>query len=622
MLVNMFIRKVIKKNKNSQRVIYRLCRSYRTENGPRQQTILTLKDFDLPEEQWSTLAKTIEDKLKGQTLLFCDKNIEFMAEHYAEIIQQNRLSEVYTVTDLGEQDVVEKVKLNTFKHTSVKRIGPEYIGLSVFKELKLDELFKNLDFNKNQQKLAALAIVGRLVFPGSEHYTRECATDTSGIDELLNTSFNDLSNNALYRIADKLYKHKDEIESHLEEKERNLFNLKESLILYDLTNTYFEGRLVDNPKAQFGWSKEKRNDCKLITLCLAIDEDGFPKRSKVMKGNQSEPETLIEMIASLENKTIKEMKQSKHTKKNKTVVVDAGISTKHNLEALKEYGYDYVCVARTQPISQELIDGNKLKKIKDTKKNSLHVQLFENKDENILYCNSSQRKEKENAMLEKMKKKFSEEMSVVKLGISKKGGIKKYDKVLERIGKVKQRNRSIAGNYIIEVTKNEVTQNAEDVKWELDDSDKLDFKFSGSYFLKTNRKDLKEDELWHIYSTLTVVESAFRSMKSELAFRPIFHRKESRTESHLFISVLAYHILNIIRKKLLDNDIHLSWQRLNNLMSSHCIVTSSVKCVNGDIVILRQASEASFFQNGIYQALGIDSKPTKKVITKYRLKNL
>lgn len=220
----MFIRKVIKKSKNSERVIYRLCTSYRTEKGPRQKTILTLKDFDLPEKDWSLLANTIQDKLRGQLTFFCPSKIDLLAEHYADLIQMKRSSEVYTISD-SNIEKYETVNLGSFKHKTVKHIGSEHIGLSIFKELKLDKLFQTLGFNKNQRNLAALSIIGRLVFPGSENSTREWAKENSGLCDLLNTSFQNLSNNALYRIADKIYENKEKIENHLEETERNLLNL-------------------------------------------------------------------------------------------------------------------------------------------------------------------------------------------------------------------------------------------------------------------------------------------------------------------------------------------------------------------------------------------------------------
>jgi hypothetical protein len=615
----MYIRKVTKKTGNYQRDVYRLVESYRTESGPRQRTILTLKDFDLPEKDWKYLADTIEAKLRGQLIAHLDKDIDFLSEHYVSLIQEKRLSQQQNVQIIKEEEApdYESVNINSVKNKNVRTLGAEYIGMSAYNDLGLDELFTDLGFNRHQRHLAALSIVGRLAHSGSEKATREWAQQISGIESLLNTSFANLSNNALYRIADKIYEHKDVIENHLQKRERALFNLEEKLILYDLTNTYFEGRLLGNDKAKHGWSKESRRDCKLLTLGLIIDEAGFPKRTRVMKGNQSEPESLLEMIALLENKTVEELKADQGHKKNKTVVIDAGISTKSNLEMLTKYGYDYICVARTKPISMQEIDTGNLKKIRETKKNTIEVQLFENEQENILYCRSYLRGEKEQKMLENYKQKMESDLLSIKDGLKKKGGTKKYDKVLERLGRIKERNSSISRYYLINVHKDQDTNKATEITWEFNDIDKLESDFSGSYFLKTSCKYLNEEELWSIYSMLNVAEAAFRCLKTDLAFRPVYHQKTGRGDSHLFIAVLAYHLLNTIRTKLSDKDIHISWKKLRKLMSTQTSVTTTMKAKMGKHILIKQASEAEYFHQEIYKALGINPCPLKRIITKY-----
>ena len=615
----MYIRKVIKKSVNTERVVYRLVESYRTENGPRQRTLLTLKNFDIPDEKWKTLADAIEAKLNGQFVLYIEKEIEFLADHYSALIQEKRLSEqrnIETVVETEEPEY-ETVNLRSVKNKNIRTIGAEYVALSAYEDLGLDELFCNLGFNKRQRHLAALSIIGRLVNPDSENATREWVRNISGLGQLLNTSYKNLSNNALYRIADKIHEHKNSLENHLQVREKELFNLDEKLVFYDLTNTYFEGKALSNPKAQFGWSKEKRKDCKLVTLGFIIDKKGFPKRSKVMKGNKYEPDSLLKMIALLENKTIEELKQSKGIRKNRTVVMDAGIALDSNLAMLKEYGYDYICVARTKPISVKEIKSENLKKIRETKKNTIEVQLFQNEEENILYCRSFLKGEKERSMLEKFKQKFEEELLLARSALTKKSGTKKYDKVIERIGRIKERNSSIARYYLINVERDPNNDKAKDITWEFNDIEKLSFNFSGSYFLRTSCRDLNEDELWNIYSTLNVVEAAFRSLKSELAFRPVYHRKEDRTDSHLFIAVLAYHLLNVIRHRLLEKDIHISWKKLRKLLSTHTSITTVMTTKSGKNVLIQQSAEAEYFQNGIYKTLNLKNCPLNRIITKY-----
>jgi transposase len=239
-----------------------------------------------------------------------------------------------------EEPDYEEVDINSVHNSRIRTIGAEYVGVSIFRKLGLDVILKGLGFSKKEIEISILSIVGRLVHPGSEKRTKEWAQHLSGLDELLGTDFKDLSNNALYRVLDGQLSHKEEIERHLRRRERSLFSLKEKIILYDLTNTYFEGEKKKDRKAKRGKSKERRNDCPLVTLGLVLDESEFPKTSKIFKGNVSEPTTLKEMIEALED-----------TRKDLTVVLDAGIATEDNLHFLKEEGYDYICIARNKPIS-------------------------------------------------------------------------------------------------------------------------------------------------------------------------------------------------------------------------------------------------------------------------------
>jgi len=219
-------------------------------------------------------------------------------------------------------------------------------------------------------------------------------------------------------------------------------------------------------------------------------------------------------------------------------------------------------------------------------------------------------------MLDKLKSHFEQELLSVRKGLEKKGGTKNYDKVLERIGRIKERNSSIARYCLINLKKDENTGKVTDITWEFTSPDTMNFNFSGSYFLKTSRQDLDGEELWNLYITLTLVESAFRSLKSELAFRPVFHSKEYRADSHLFIAVLAYHLLNVVRIRLLDKKIHISWDKLRKMMSTHCLVTTTMKTKKGKKLVLRQASEAEYIHRQIYDALGLSCCPIRKTITK------
>ena len=226
---------------------------------------------------------------------------------------------------------------------------------------------------------------------------------------------------------------------------------------------------------------------------------------------------------------------------------------------------------------------------------------------------------KEQAMLAKYRQKLEEELDNAKASLSKKQGTKTYEKVLERIGRIKERNSSISRYYEINIIKKPGSDKVSDITWKAVDLDKQNFKFSGSYFLKTSRKDLDEMELWNLYTTLTMVESAFRSLKSELAFRPVYHRKEHRADSHLFIAVVAYHLLNTIRVKLKQKEFHISWEKVREIMNTQVAVTTEVKNREGKIILIRQSTEPELFHSEIYKALNINPKPVKQHLVELEL---
>lgn len=599
----MFIREIKKKNPGYDKefITHRLVESYRTEKGPRQRTILNLGTLDLPKEQWKLLADRIEAEIIGQQNFYpVDEAVEKCAVHYAQLIIQKRLIKPEAEDRKKEEPQYETVNLNSLTNSKSRNLGAEHIGFAVFKMLGLDTLFSRLGFNENQGALAALSIIGKLVRPGSEQQTRRWAQNVSALGELLNTDFTHLGNNALYRISDLLLTHKERIEKHLADREKNLFSLKENIILYDLTNTYFEGRAKGNGKAKYGRSKEKRYDCPLLTLGLVIDEMGFPKLSKIFRGNISEPGTLKDIIKELEQNT-----QEKNGKP--TVVMDAGIAVEDNLTLLKNEGYDYVVVARNKPVDMSEINHDDLVTIKKDKNNTVQAQLIKKEGEHILYCKSLLKAKKEQSMKRQFQQRFENDLKQAVASLSKKGGTKKYDKVLQRIGRLQGKYASIAQYYEIDVQHE--NQTATHIEWKFVKQEKAEQRFSGSYFLRTSRTDLDEKAIWALYTMLTNVEGAFRSLKSELDLRPVFHQKEDRSDAHLFITVLAYHLLNTIQTQLRQHDIHMQWQNIREHLSTHVRITTSMTTKDGRRIHIRKSSDPEPFHRIIYDAVHLNYYP-------------
>ena len=613
----MFIKEIKKKNKGYEKIFtsHRLMESYRTEKGPRQRTVLNLGRLEIPEEQFKLLADRIEALISVQPSFLppeIPEEIEVLAHHYAQkIVHKDITAHTAVVCKPGEQPMYETVNVHSVKNSRSRTIGAEHVGLSAFAELGFEACLRDAGFSADQIKLAALAIVGKLVYPTSERGTREWARHISGIGELVGIDVNTLSHNALYRMSDVLYSHKREIERVLLKNEKDIFSLSDKIILYDLTNTFFEGDAKGNKKAKRGRSKEKRRDRPLVTLGLVVDELGFIKTSKILPGNVSEPKTLLDALQSLQDEEIvvRETEEADIQKRGITVIMDAGIATEENLNMLFREGYDYIVVARNKPLESSEIDATELVTIKGSDDAKVEGALFEGLRENILLCKSSKRLAKESAMLSQYQERFEKGLENISASLTKKNGVKRYDKVIERIGRLKEKYSSVGRFYTIDTEQSE--GNVTKLTWTFEKKDDAEKRFSGLYFLRTTRKDLSGKSLWSLYTMLTRVEESFRCLKDDLNMRPIFHQKETRTDSHIFITVLAYHLLNYIQVKLRQNGIARRWKTIRALLATHVIITTSMVKKDGGCIHIRSCSEPESFHRRIYEALNINDIPVK-----------
>ena len=590
----MFIKEVIKKNKGYDKtfVYHQLVESYRTEKGPRQRRLLELGKLNIPKSKWKNLANRIEEIASGQTsLLQEDPEIEALAQHYASMLIHKRLNEQETQQENQEPDY-QTVDVNSVKTHKARSIGSEYISSIGLQRLGLPELLKNLGFKGKEIKLIELLIISRMVHPASEHATVRWAKQLSAIEELLNISLNTLSHSRLYRLSDKLLKHKEEIEKGLSQRERDLFNLQEKIILYDLTNTYFESSRVSEIKKR-GRSKEKRNDQPLVTLGLVLDEDGFPKQSHLFAGNISEPGTLEHILDEL------------GSDRRKLIILDAGIATKQNISLIKERGHDYLVVSRSHPDFE--IKEEEFVKLRHDRQHLVEAMMYRDNDELYLYCRSELKKKKEQAISEFHRMRFEEELKNASESLHKPRGTKTYAKVLERIGRIRERHAKVAYFYDIEVK--EEDGRVTEISWKLKDRQKLDDRFSGSYYLRTNRLDLSETEIFNLYISLTDVEDSFRSLKSELGLRPNFHQKDDRIKGHIFITVLAYHVVITLQKYFHKEDIYMRWSTIRELLSVQQRITTEMTTKEGKKIYIRQTTEPEPFHYLVSKALGIKAKP-------------
>ena len=405
----------------------------------------------------------------------------------------------------------------------------------------------------------------------------------------------------------------DKIEQRLSQVAREIFGLKETIILYDLTNTYFEGSKKGSKIAKHAKSKDKRNDRPVITLALTLDAQGFPKQSKVYEGNISEPGTLEKMLDELSNVVDGFNPQ-------KTIVIDAGIATEDNLEIIKRKQFKYLAVSRKKSYGDDFWQGSQEQQIKlSDKKTRLRVRLVTTKKELYLLCHSEAKEAKEKAILERRLKKFEEGLNGMNKGLKKKRAFyhKKYDKIIERIGRLKEKY-GVGSLYDIDVKQEKGV--ATKIIFNKNPNGKAKEKRVGEYVIRTNRLDLSEEEISKIHRTLTTIEDSFRSMKSELGLRPNYHKRDDTSTAHIFITVIAYHIIAGILKKLRTNGINYSWHTIRNILSTQVRVTTSFNTEDKATIHVRTTTTPTLKQSDIYSKLELLQKPLKQVKIKIPFK--
>lgn len=596
----MFIKKTTKTDRSTGKTYcaYQLVESVRTVKGPRQRILLYMgADIDLPENEHAQLAQCISELLTGaQRLIRHPEHIERLAQQYTSQIV-HRLSAPDNRSEPDELAEFVNIDVHSVEASEPRSVGAEHLMLEMAHQLKLPEQLAKLGLSTTERALALSSIIARAANPDSERSTYAWLRHESGLGELLNFDFKKSSLDKLYQISDKLLPCKDALERHFEDVEREFHGYTNTIALYDLTNIYMEGQAKQNPKAKFGVSKEKRSDCLLVTMGLVMNEHGFLHRTSILPGNAAEPKTLEEMIKNL----------SVHDSLIKpTIVLDAGIATEANLTWLKENTYSYVVSARQDAPSLEL-EGD-LVAVGDAH-NSVKAALVKSpgdSEEKWLYCESEAKAAVASSMKRSFRMRFEDDLRRISAGLLKPKGRKKYPKVLERVGRLKEKHKRISGCYEVNVSASEDGRTATSIEWKAIE-EKLSDKLTGSYFLRTNLIHLGAKDLWQLYNTLRNVEDAFRFMKSSLGLRPVHHQLERRVDGHLWITIMAYHLIQHCLYQLKRQRIQYEWRTVRKIMRSRVRVTTQAKLRDGKTLYLRSSTKAEGEQMDIYRALGLSS---------------
>ncbi len=600
MIIFMYIRQTKTSSATSGEGYYtfRLVSSKRIAGKVRQQTLLNLgRNFSLPTEQWRALCIRIEQILSGQGILLTQvsETIETLAQRYAAQLVVSHKSPASSSSNETAQEYHE-VDVESLELVRPRSVGVEHVGLAALDWLELPRILAEAGFNGVQQAAVIASVIGRMAAPGSELATWHWLTERSNLGELLEIDFETMSQMSLYRASDLLVKHRQKIEPQLFSRINDLFSLPTTVTLYDLTNTYFEGEMTDNNKAKRGHSKEKRSDCPLVTLGLVLDGSGFVRRSRTFAGNASESTTLAEMLQGLD------------APRDALVIMDRGIATEANVAWLVEHHYRYLVVSRERG---RQFEKEQAVPISTASGQTVSIQRVVSDDgtEVRLYCHSEARQAKEAAMTNKFIEKFEGGLTKLAAGLTKPHGEKKRDKLLLRIGRLQEQSHGIGQHYSVTLTPDKTGTKVTALTWEKTPIDGSQLTHPGIYCLRTNELNMDEASLWQTYTMLTDLESVFRSLKSELGMRPVYHHKEDRADGHLFITVLAYQAVQALRRKLKAQGINESWKSLRETFSVQQRITATFKQKDGRTLHVRKSTIAEPKLQKLYDALALSSSP-------------
>lgn len=610
------VKKEIKNNKTGKIYSYlQLMETIQTDNGPKPRMLVHIGDFALTQEEQKILAVIIENKIKGKNIVKFNDKLEKIAD-IAYVKYNNKIIGHTEPKPEVPKNNFPEIDLSTSNISSSRFTGSELVGLEFWNRLNMDELLLSCGFSQKEADLAKVVILGRLISPGSDLHTYRWINDQSVLMEYFKTCFSHISKDMIYEIGDKLYLHKDQIEHKLRNNLKNLYPYIEKVYLYDLTNTYFEGNKVGSELCKRGKSKEKRTDCPLVTLALVVDQEGFPVYSKIYKGNQSEPATLKEVLQE-----VFEHRQNLQDYLQKpSIVMDRGIATSENLAYLKQESYSYFIIERKNQVKEYAIDFNDLsnfEEFKDNNHQSIYIKRIEESDSVKVLVHSTGREKKEKAIVNLHEKHFLEDCDRL-IKSNQKNAIKDINKINIRIGRLKERYGSIAEKYRFILMNDEQDQcKINEIKIEKTDKNPLKEDYAGCYVIQTDHKDLTGKEIWDFYMSLTEVESAFRSIKTELGTRPIYHQLDSRIESHLFISVLAYSILKSITYKLNQKNYKKSWKEIREVLRTHMRSTIIQNDKKGTVYSIRVTGIPEIKAKEIYDLLEINVSP-QRIIKRIR----
>jgi transposase len=629
-----------------------LLEAYRNAQGqPRHRVVVSLGDANIPKDERPLIARMIEQRLCGQPeLAGTSQNNAGASELADSIVKRIEREGRWRSVPLPEsndpaarqEDGVDGVLVEQITHTHTTPLGPALVALEAWHQLGMAAFLESLGFNPAQAQAAAASVINRLVDPGSELALVDWLPDSS-LPELMKMEIGPAGKDRFYRISDRLFEARQAIEEHLRDTQAKLFQTDRTLLLYDLTNSYFEGEALNNPKAKRGKSKEKRNDCPQVVLGMVFDRRGFELAHRVFAGNQSDGKSLVHMIEEMDKLVPQTTQQSTQS----MVLLDGGIATKANLALLREKKYHYLvndsrrgrAAYRDEFLKEALFTpiGDRQDKSevqvrkmadplwvapapKETAKTADQTSAPAeaapvNKDpaqetpDTLILCWSQGREQKETAILSNAEEKYLAALEQLSKRV-KGGRLKDAKKINRAIGRLQQKHGRVQRFYQVEVLEQD---QGKEIKWTRQDQKRqADEELLGCYVLRTDQPCGHAQEIWNLYMTLSKAEDGFRTLKGDLGLRPNFHQTTNRVEGHIWITIMAYQLLSWIRETLADHGDTRRWETIRRVLQTHCYTTIIVPTKGGKTYRIRKAGEPEELQKAIYEKLKINWKDLPK----------
>ena len=613
-----------------------LLESYRNAQGkPGHRVVVSLGDAQIPEADHAMVAKMVSQRLYGQEELFPQTKrsdvLNWVDGIAKRVEREGRWKPVAQPAASEAQGlVIDGVLADQVTHTHTTPLGPSLLGYEAWNRLEMNKMLESLGFNPAQAQAAAVSVINRLVDPGSELALVDWLPDSS-LPELMGMETTQAGKDRFYRVSDLLMKHREAIEAHLRDMQGKLFSVDRTVLLYDLTNSYFEGEALGNPKAKRGKSKEKRNDCPQVVLGMVFDRRGFELAHRVFEGNLSDGKSLVHMIEEMEK--LAPGGQLPEAGKGSMVLLDGGIATQANLALLREKGIRYLVNDSRKgrkAYQKEFAEQEQFTVIEDRENKSVvkvrkmadplwkpQDPLSEQEQEatgkkntpsqpdTLVLCWSEGREEKESAIRSNAEAKYLAALGKLGQRVAK-GKLKDKTKIHLAIGRLQNQHSRIQRFYQVELKEEtgglRLAWSRKDAPYEANDD------LMGCYALRTNAGEDSAQDIWNLYMTLSKAEEGFRSLKGDLGLRPNYHQLEGRVDGHIWITILAYHLLSYIRETLRDQGDHRSWATVRRIMQTHCYTTLVLPTRGGQLYRIRKAGEPDELQKVIYQRLNVNWK--------------